>query len=193
MPSVRRKVPRPESGTGCSQWLQPRPSAGLFRCGVAVGLLLAWSLPAAAWQCEARVDRVHDADTLSLRCPERRFKLRLSGVDAPELSQPSGREARAALQTHLSGRAVQVSSRATDVYGRIVGEVSVEGISLAIWLVDRGWAWCAPRASLACRQRQAIARTAQRGLWVDADAVAPWVWRDRQQGPSPEAPPIRSR
>ena len=194
MPNARRKALQPEPRHGRRQPFQPRSPAGLFRYGAVVGLLLllVWAPQASAWQCEARIERVHDGDTLSLRCPERRFKLRLHGVDAPELSQPSGQRARTALQRYLSGRELQVSSRATDVYGRVIGAATVEGESVAAWLVESGWAWCAPRARAECRQRQAAAQAARHGLWKDEGAVAPWVWRE-QQAPHSKARPDHGR
>lgn len=175
MPSARPRVRRPERP---SRWFPQPRIAGLFFWGavsVAVPLLL--PLPARASSCEATVERVHDGDTLTLRCPERRFKLRLQGIDAPELGQPYGREAREALGRRLAGRSVAVESRAIDAYERVIGRARVDGASLELWLVAEGWAWCARRATAECRRVQARARSGRRGLWAESEPIPPWTWR----------------
>ncbi len=123
--------------------------------------------------------RVHDGDTLTLRCPERRFKLRLRGVDAPEHRQPRGRAARRALAELLSGQALRVTSYAVDRYGRVIGDAWVGDRELSMWLVERGWAWCAPSAPAACHTLQAQARRQRFGLWQDDNPEPPWAWRKK--------------
>lgn len=176
---MKRRVLPPESALVAST-KQPRFVAGLFRYGMLV-LVCAYLAPAFAWSCDAQVERVHDADTLTLRCPDRRFKLRLQGIDAPELGQPYGEQARLALQQRIGKRVLRVESRATDVYQRVIGRAQLDGVSLEDWLVTTGWAWCAPRSATQCRHRQDRAKKARRGLWADAETpIAPWIWRAEQ-------------
>ena len=153
----------------------------------AAGPLLFWVLilqlaatPSAAVECSrAQLLRVHDGDTVSLRCAQRTMKLRLADVDAPELGQRHGRDARDALRRLLASGRLEVRTRATDRYGRHVGDVLVDGHSVSMRLVEQGWAWCGPRAAAACATRQRQARGMRTGLWQQAEPEPPWQWRKR--------------
>jgi micrococcal nuclease len=155
----------------------------------AAGPLLFWvlflllaSVPSAAAQVEcsrAQLLRVHDGDTVSLRCAQRTMKLRLADVDAPELGQRHGRDARDALRRLLTGRQLEVHTRATDRYGRHLGDVLVDGHSVSMRLVEQGWAWCGQRAGAPCATRQRQARGTRTGLWQQAEPEPPWQWRKR--------------
>jgi micrococcal nuclease len=151
------------------------------------GLSLFWALcllavvaPAVAGECpRPQVLRVHDGDTVSLRCAQRTMKLRLAEIDAPELGQPYGREARRALQRLLAGRHLRVQTRATDRYGRHIGDLQADGHSVSLRMVEQGWAWCGRRATASCVRRQRQARGSQAGLWQQAEPEPPWQWRKR--------------
>ena len=69
------------------------------RCGLlGFWLLLAViGMPAAADTLTGRVVGVHDDDTLTLRVDRQQVKVRLAGIDAPELAQPYGQKAKQAL------------------------------------------------------------------------------------------------
>ncbi len=122
--------------------------------------------------------RVHDGDTVSLRCKQGPpIKLRLAGIDAPERGQPYGRAATRALTEMLANRPLRVESRATDRYGRVIGDVIVDGKSVSERLVVQGLAWCGRRATRACKGRQREAQEARRGLWRDKAPIPPWQWR----------------
>lgn len=175
IPSARRRAPLPERvDPPASQ--QPRIAGLSCLWG---GWLLLLSTTAPAWECTADVLRVHDGDTLTLRCPERRFKLRLRGVDAPEYHQPQGAAARLALADKLSGQVLRVNSHAVDRYGRVIGDVWLADQELSMWMVTRGWAWCAPRAPATCKTLQEQARRQRFGLWQDENPEAPWAWRKK--------------
>ncbi len=154
--------------------------AGLFALrAISAPLLLLAAAQASAWQCAAaRVVRIHDGDTLSVRCGDGApVKLRLADIDAPELHQADGAAARAALAQAVEGRPLRVESRAVDRYERIVARVDVDGRDLGLALVAEGHAWCGLRPTAACRAALREARQAGRGLWADAQPQAPWQWR----------------
>ncbi len=64
------------------------------------------------------VDRVGRSNGYEYNDVER---VRLAGVNAPELAEPGGRAAHTRLRTAIQGRRVRVDVRARDRYGRIVG------------------------------------------------------------------------
>jgi endonuclease YncB( thermonuclease family) len=139
---------------------------------------------AAAW--EARVVRVSDGDTLWVRplAGGRATKLRIDGIDAPELCQRGGRESRRALQHLVLQHTVRVDVAARDNYGRGIARVELAGQDVGERLVRDGHAWndrfrfhVGPYA-----EQEAQARAARRGVFADPAAVEPREFR-RVHGP----------
>ena len=69
------------------------------------------------------VTRVVDGDTFIVQGPEGRDRVRLRLLNAPEMDEPGGPEAKAALEKQLLGKRVHLTIYARDVYGRMVAEV----------------------------------------------------------------------
>ena len=70
---------------------------------------------------------VHDGDTITVKLDWQTVKVRLCGVDAPELNQPFGVQSRDYLRSLLASASNQVILYIsdTDRYGRKVAEVFV--------------------------------------------------------------------
>ena len=126
-----------------------------------------------------QVVRVKDGDSLVADSGGRQVDVRLADIDAPEHRQPRGDEARALLRSLVEGREVQLQLVGGDAYRRVVAHVFVDGVDVNAELVRRGLAWVRrgydPAPQLIRHEDEA--RDAQRGLWADADATPPWVWR----------------
>jgi endonuclease YncB( thermonuclease family) len=157
--------------------------AGLI--GAALGALwLGAALPAAALQ--GMVTRVSDGDTLWLRPASgaRPVKLRLQGIDAPELCQPGGREARDALARLVLHQPVRVDEGPRDPHGRRLGRLMRGDIDLQAQLVRDGHAWSyrwrGNPGPYAAEEHEAHA--ARRGLFADPKAIEPREFR-RLHGP----------
>lgn len=128
-----------------------------------------------------RVEIVNDGDTVTCRTAEGRVvRVRMVGIDAPELDQPKGREARAALVAKLSGGVVRVAGGAHDQHGRLLGTLLVDDRDLNREMVADGWAWAftgfADDDELFAAE--AAARQARRGLWADPQPLPPSRWRE---------------
>lgn len=134
--------------------------------------------------------RVLDGDTYEVLLPAGLVRLRLLRVDAPELSQPYGRQAAALVAGLLRGRLLEVNRTGGTTYGRALAGLRVAlpaGGNTRRWLqvdsllVARGWAWAyAPgQATPELAGLQELARRQRRGLWLcgTATAVRPGVWR----------------
>jgi len=125
----------------------------------------------------ALVASVHDGDTLKLSDGR---TIRLEGIDAPELSQPYGVEARNLLAKLTRRKKVRFEMRGKDRYGRTVAEIYVGKRSVNKSMVARGAAWWfrsfAPTNNQ-LRRLENSARTKKIGLWHAPDAIAPWQWR----------------
>ena len=127
------------------------------------------------------VTRVVDGDTVWLKTPAlgQPLKVRLSGIDAPEICQTGGVQARDALVGRVLGQQVTLKSRAHDDYGRTLGTVYLNGQDINRWLVTNGHAWV-----YRFRQKKPLysedfaqARAARRGLFSDVEALDPRAFR----------------
>jgi micrococcal nuclease len=148
---------------------------------LAVALLLVGA-PVRAESFAAKVIAVHDGDTISvLRHGRERLRVRIDGIDCPELYQHYGRRAKQLTGDLAFGRMVTVVPVDEDAYGRLVARIRVDGEDLSLALVRRGLAWHYKRYSsdpaLANAERQA--RADRVGLWAQSNPVPPWEWRRR--------------
>ncbi|WP_019948786.1 thermonuclease family protein [Hymenobacter aerophilus] len=140
------------------------------------------------------VRRVLDGDTYEVLLPAGLVRVRLLGVDAPELSQPYGRQAADSVGRLLQGRVLEVGRLGVDGYGRTLAGLRVgvavgplAGPFVRRWLrvdsllVARGWAWAYEpgRSVPALAGLQERAQRRYRGLWRCGlvAPVRPAVWR----------------
>src|SRR5688572_10070253 len=88
------------------------------------------------------VTRVTDGDTVRAVCAGSALTLRLNAVDAPERSQPYGRESAKAVAELVLDRDVTVRAVDVDRYGRTVARITLaDGRDLGRELVKAGLAW----------------------------------------------------
>ena len=129
------------------------------------------------------VTHVVDGDTVWVQTAGsgKPLKVRLQGIDAPEICQAGGVQAQDALKRQVLGQSVTLTSRAHDDYGRTVGTLHFQGQDVSRWLVANGHAWVysyrhkkAPYAD-----EFAQAQAARRGIFNDAQAEEPRVFRKR--------------
>jgi len=147
-------------------------------------LWLAATLQAAAAQpWQGSVTRVSDGDTLWVRpaAGGKPVKVRINGIDAPEICQAGGRAARKALAARVSGRPLSVLARGLDDYGRTIASLELDGEDVGGWMVSQGHAWSYGfgRDGGPYAVQQARARAASRGLFADPAALAPRLFRKR--------------
>ena len=141
----------------------------------------------------AEVVSVHDGDSITARRVgaqrEKPHKVRVYGIDCPELGQPFGEEARDLAQRMLGGKTVEiVPAQKGKSYRREVGGIVLVSDMLVIQdaLVSAGLAWvddrfCKLPVCDLWRLHQREAKAARRGLWADEGAVPPWTWRKLQR------------
>ena len=128
-----------------------------------------------------RVEMINDGDTVTLLdTAGQRVRVRLVGIDAPELDQPMGREARAALAAKLAGGIVRVEGDARDQHGRLLGTLRLADRDLNREMVAEGWAWAftgfAENDDLIAAE--SAARRGRRGLWANPEPQPPRQWRE---------------
>jgi endonuclease YncB( thermonuclease family) len=128
--------------------------------------------------------KVSDGDTITLETRDyERVRVRFYGIDAPEMSQPSGPRSMEALQKLIANQEVSVEEVDVDRYSRVVGLVSLNGRLINLALVEGGWAWLYPdycRLSSLCQamaKAETQARSQAVGLWAEPNPIPPWRWR----------------
>jgi len=152
-------------------------------CSLAIALLLQ-GFAFAAEPFNATVVRVSDGDTFTVESGEKRTKVRLYGIDCPEIEQPQGQEAKAFVEKLLPlGGLVRLEEVDVDKYGRSVAIVTLPGGStLEAELLNAGYAWvygkyCKLPVCDEWRQLMKTARADGRGLWVSPSPIPPADWR----------------
>lgn len=90
-----------------------------------------------------RVVYVLDGDTVHVRPPHggKPVRIRVHGIDAPEICQNGGGSARDALRRRAFGRQVAVHGVSRDDYGRLVAQIVLDGDDLGGSMVEAGHAW----------------------------------------------------
>jgi endonuclease YncB( thermonuclease family) len=133
---------------------------------------------------DARVSYVVDGDSIWVKpINGGRVRLRMAGIDAPEICQTSGPEARQAMLTLALDQEVHVVILAHDRYGRAIARVRrrVDGVDLSESMVDQGWAWNETfrwhRGDYPVEQRTATAT--HRGLFAEPTPELPADFRHR--------------
>lgn len=132
-----------------------------------------------------RVVKIVDGDTIDVQLQSGPIRIRFHGVDAPERSQHHGKAATAALSALIMGKDVQIEPFDQDRYERLVGIVYLGDLNVNAELVRNGHAWAMRRymrkADAALCSLESEARLDHRGLWASADAIAPWIYRQRKK------------
>lgn len=132
---------------------------------------------------------IYDGDTFRVTRENEELKIRLCGIDAPEIKQPLGIEARDYLEKIVkwgNGELLLLPIE-KDRYGRTVAEVYVQdskntAVNLNMQIVRDGYAWHYERYSGNCPTKnelvlaEEVAREEGWGVW-NGNHQPPWEWR----------------
>ena len=112
-------------------------------------------------------------------------RVRLFGIDAPELAQtcmldggsvPCGETAKAALAAMVPGKSVHCTARGDDGGGVVLAVCRVDGRDLGAEMVGAGWAVALPGETDAYVDEESRAGDDHRGLW-GGEFLHPAAWR----------------
>jgi endonuclease YncB( thermonuclease family) len=132
---------------------------------------------------------VSDGDSLTLLDAEKRqHKIRLQGIDAPEMKQAYGQKSKESLSKLVYNKTIQVHWSKKDRFGRTVGQVMLGDIDICLEQVRRGMAWhfkdYQDEQSVKDRdlydRAELQARELRLGLWQDAAPIEPSVFRQKK-------------
>lgn len=140
----------------------------------------------------AQVRQVHDGDTFTVESKGRLIKVRLEGIDCPELGQPFSQVARQRVVTLVLYHDVEVVGTKLDDYGRLVARVLVGGKDVGESLVREGLAWhfVAYSSDPVLASLEKAARASRLGLWRDPNPDPPWEARRNRRMGNANAPDL---
>lgn len=136
------------------------------------------------YAAEVSVINVHDGDTVTLKSKNgRKIKIRLFGIDAPELAQNYGEASRRHLFALIKDKKISYKTEYKDTYGRTVAELFADNRSVNVAMVENGYAWHYKHFSKSQKLAKAelTARKNHYGLWKDANPTPPWDFRKKQK------------
>lgn len=115
----------------------------------------------------------------------RLHRIRIQGIDAPEMDQPMGVDAKRYMRRRLLGKDVSIEVSKRDINGREVGLVFCDGKDAGLAELHDGLAWYDKPFEKELREddraryaaAEASARAAQRGVWKQRKPQAPWEFR----------------
>jgi len=141
----------------------------------------------------AKVQRVVDGDTVHvIDKAGKKFKVRLTGIDAPEKNQPYGLAATYKLTEILINKLVLLKSKPNngkpytiDRYKRVLAKIILDGKDINLSQVLTGYAWHfkryqkqqSPSDRELYSEAEIDAKKNELGLWGEKNPIAPWKWR----------------
>lgn len=129
-----------------------------------------------------KVIEINDGDAITVFNLNRPVRVKLLGIDAPEVGQVFGDVARKHLSDLVYDKSVLVEYWGIAANGSLVGRVLVNGTDVGAQMIRDGAAWFDPNNQsrliesdrLVYQQSESAARSERRGLWQGENPVAPW-------------------
>ena len=148
------------------------------------GQNISYTRPRPKMTMTGRVLEVYDGDTLTVLAGQNKFRVRLFGVDAPEVLQEYGIPARDRLRELILGQTVTVEVLNVDQYGRAVAIIRRDLLEINTEMVHSGAAWhyvqyAAGETGLADAQKEA--KNTKTGIWQNNNPVPPWDYRKQNK------------
>ena len=129
-----------------------------------------------------KVIEVNSGDVITIFNLNRPVRVKLVGVDAPEMNQAFGDVAKKHLSDLVFDKAVLVNYSGISSDSSLTGRVLLNDADIGAQMIRDGAAWFDPNTSdrLAATDREVYqqseqaARSERRGLWQEANPTAPW-------------------
>jgi len=141
----------------------------------------------------AKVQRVVDGDTVHVVDKNgNKFKVRLTGIDAPEQNQAYGLASKDQLKNEIINKWVFLESKprkgmpyTLDRYERVLAKIIFNGTDINLQQIASGYAWHFKRYQnqqtssdrMAYDQAEKNAKRNRLGLWDEKKPIEPWKWR----------------
>lgn len=139
-----------------------------------------FSLSMLAMAVSGKVVRVADGDTILIQSGSQRIKVRMYGIDAPELKQNYGEDSKDYLEKRILNKNVDVKVINEDKYGRKVGKVFYKNKDINLEMIKTGNAWFYEYHAKKEKEYRKASKSAQEqklGLWKDKNPQNPRNFR----------------
>lgn len=135
------------------------------------------------------VTRVVDGDTLIANCNQTELRIRLCGIDAPEMRQSDGQGSKQFIEKLIQdyGSRVSIVPVSVDLYGRTIAEVFFDPLGTPLLVqgesLRNGQSYLYLQYLESCpshdlmSKENATAQSEQRGVFANPNAVKPWDFR----------------
>jgi len=129
-----------------------------------------------------KVIEVNSGDVITITNLNRPVRVKLMGVDAPEMNQAFGDVAKQHLSDLVYEKSVLVEYAGIAADSSLTGRVLLNDADIGAQMIRDGAAWfdpsngnrLSPTNQEVYQQSEQAARSEKRGLWQDEHAVAPW-------------------
>lgn len=139
--------------------------------------------------------KVLDGDTIELLVLGRTERLRLSGIDAPEMGQPTrlgrknaGELSKCCLIELMKNKDWELEWQGRDMYGRVLGEMWSSREALGLLMIQHGCAsvysftrGMGERIKNERLEALGLAKKKRVGLWAYGGFMRPYHWRKTQK------------
>lgn len=139
-----------------------------------------FSLSMIAMAVSGKVIRVSDGDTILIQSGSQRIKVRMYGIDAPELKQNYGEDSKNYLEKRILNKNVDVKVINEDKYGRKVGKVFYKNKDINLEMIKTGNAWFYEYHAKKEKEYRKASKSVQEqklGLWKDKNPQNPRNFR----------------
>lgn len=127
---------------------------------------------------QIKIIKIYDGDTITaLTSQKEKIKIRLYGIDAPELKQPFGKASKRHLIDLISNKSLNINAKGKDKYGRTLAVLYSGDQDINAQMVIDGYAWAYDKFSKDYVAFQQNAQSLKKGLWIDKDVVHPSDFR----------------
>ena len=138
---------------------------------------------------DGKIIKIIDGDTVYFQAnnDDGYKKLRLVGIDAPEMKQPFGNQSRQCLANLINNKLVQIITFGEDRYKRTLAKIIIEKIDINQTMIKNGCAWFYRRYKntldkddqVMYDKAEIFAIENKKGLFSNQEAEAPWIWRKK--------------
>lgn len=135
-------------------------------------------------EIQGEITKVYDGDTITLYANYTKYKIRLYGIDAPELDQSFGKQSQENLQNICNiGSEAIVEIKNRDRYNRLVGIVSCDDVNANKKQLQDGFAWAYTEYIPNIQEEfeyvilEKQARDLEIGLWSEKNPIKPSDFR----------------
>lgn len=127
---------------------------------------------------------VIDGDTVKVKTKRGEQRIRLYGIDCPELGQPFGSQTKNKTKKLIKNKRVKILVLDKDRYGRLVALVSTKTFIVQEELLKSGLAvvypmFCKMPICSKWQELEEQAKQQKNGMWKMENNTFPWEWRKK--------------